>query len=55
MDFELEQHFLFPSANLKDSDKFNSYSKISDKTKRDFFFNAYSAEDDYEYGDNLWK
>lgn len=55
MDFESNQHFLFPYNKVKESDKYNPFDNISDKTKRDSWFYYADNTDDYSYGDNRWK
>ena len=51
MDFETEQHFLFPNSNSKEVD---TYATILNKTSRDQYF-YYTDEDEYSYGDTKWK
>lgn len=52
MDFESNQHFLFPYNKVKESDKYNPFDNISDKTKRDEYFNRFDYIEDEFY--NNW-
>lgn len=51
MDFDTDMHLLFPDKNPTDSSELNYSNNISDKTKRDMFFN-HSEEYNPEYGYN---
>ena len=55
LDFETDMHFLFPNEGIKDSDKYQKYAIISEKTKQDGYYFRYNEEDYSSFGDTYYK